>query len=286
MFASGSHLAVSASVHLSPELMGTLSATAFRSRGKMPSFWDTGRWLSVLPHIWNHSGLILPIKQGSAGVHPAGGWIPQPSDVLTPTGRLWAGCVSSKRCHPEFRGREKCNYIVLHEKWNETDREREGAEREGGRLWEKYKVITSAVTTHWQRWRAFDGGPSVYFCDVKVGNWGSFIHESTSLMLSGWLSCLYCLPQVSIMVKLLLNNFFYSPMSQVYLVAVVEILIFIYSLCSLLLSPALLLFHRRLNQWPLVLFSYTHTPKRVCKAKSATCPMSHRSHSRASSVQH
>lgn len=142
MFASGSHLAVSASVHLSPELMGTLSATAFRSRGKMPSFWDTGRWLSVLPHIWNRAGLILPIKQGSAGVHPAGGWIPQPSDVLTPTGRLWAGCVSSKRCHPEFRGREKCNYIVLHEKWNETDREREGG-------WERRREAVREIQSYY-----------------------------------------------------------------------------------------------------------------------------------------
>lgn len=42
MFTEGFHLAVSASVHLSPELMGALSTTAFRSWGGLCHFktWD------------------------------------------------------------------------------------------------------------------------------------------------------------------------------------------------------------------------------------------------------
>lgn len=56
-------------------------------------------------------------------------------------------------------------------------------------------------------------------------------------MLTGWLSCLYCLPQASIVVKLLLNNFFYSPLFQVYLVAEEKVVAVICSLFSLLLSP-------------------------------------------------
>ncbi len=110
----------------------------------------------------------------------------------------------------------------------------------------------------WQRWRAFDGGPSVYLCDVKLGIWGSFIHESTSLMLTGWLRCLYCLPQASVVVKLLLNNFFYSQMFQVYLIAE-EKVSFICLLFSLTVLCVLLLFHQKLNHWTLVLLPNRHT---------------------------
>lgn len=76
----------------------------------------------------------------------------------------------------------------------ETERER-GREVERGI--ESYYLLQ-------QRLGAFDGGPGVYLCDVKLKIWGSFIHESTSLMLTGWLSCLYYSPQAWIVVKLLL----------------------------------------------------------------------------------
>ena len=69
-------------------------------------------------------------------------------------------------------------------------------------------------------------------------------------MLTGWLSCLYCSPRASIVVKLLLYNFFYSPLFQVDLVAEEEVVTFVCSLdlVSHTVPRVLWLVHQRLNR--------------------------------------
>lgn len=61
MFTSGFHLAASASAHFSPELMGVLSTTAFRSGG-----WLCHPETRGSLDVWNRAGLVFAATCGGA----------------------------------------------------------------------------------------------------------------------------------------------------------------------------------------------------------------------------
>ncbi len=174
MFASGFHLAVSASVHLSPELMGALSTTAFRSRGRRCHFetWDFDcqyYYMSEIEQDWFCwlSSVILGCTQQVVDFHSRlMSWHPQDISGLG---------VSVSNVATLEPVAERCNYIVLREKWNERDRERE----EGGR--ERNRKL---LPLQWQL-TGRDGGPLMVgpVCVFVMSNWGSEDHLFMSLHL-------------------------------------------------------------------------------------------------------
>lgn len=176
MFTSGFHLAVSASTHLSPKLMGALLRTAFRSRGRRCHFeaWDFDcqyYYVSAIVQDW--------FCRSSSDVR---GWTQQVVDFHSrlmswhPQDVCGLGVTVSNVATLDSVA-ERCNYIVLHETWNERDRER--GRKEGGR--ERNRKL---LPLQWQ-FTGRDGGPLMVgpVCIFLMSNWGSEVHLFMSLHL-------------------------------------------------------------------------------------------------------
>lgn len=176
MFTSGSHLAVSASAHPSPELMGALSTAAFQIRRKMPSSGDAGLLIvSINTYLKScrtgfcpSSGDVRGCAQQVVDFHSRL-MSRHPQDVCGPG-------VSVSNVATLDSPAERCNYIVLHEKWNDRDR---GVGGGGGR--ERSRKL---LPLRWQL-AGRDGGPLMVgpVCIFVMSNWGSEDHLFMSLHL-------------------------------------------------------------------------------------------------------
>lgn len=116
MFTSGSHLAVSASAHPSPELMGALSTAAFQIRRKMPSSGDAGLLIvSINTYLKSCRTGFCPSSSDVRGCAQqvvdfhSRLMSRHPQDVCGPG-------VSVSNVATLDSPAERCNYIVLHEK--------------------------------------------------------------------------------------------------------------------------------------------------------------------------
>lgn len=175
------HLAASASVHLSPEVMGALSAAAFRSRGRRCHF-ET--WGFDFQYCYTSEIVQDRFCRSSSDVRGCTQQVV--SDVLTPAGRLRTWCVSIKRCHPEFCGREMQLHCVAEQIKRETERERQRT-RKKEREREKRRAI---LPLQW--WLTGRDGGSLMVgpvCDFVMSNWGSEDHLFMTLRLYWSLIC-------------------------------------------------------------------------------------------------